>query len=147
MSEREETLQIFFSETEELLKSAEESLLALESAPESVSDVEKIFRSVHTMKSGAAMVGFMGISDYAHLLESLLERLRNRKLTVTKNLITALLDANDFIRSMVDRVARGESEAAPETLEERKGQVRRYLGVEAVTGPEESAAAAQVKES
>jgi len=147
MSEREETLQIFFSETEDLLKLAEESLLALESAPESVSDVEQLFRSVHTMKSGAAMVGFMGISDYAHLLESLLERLRSRKLTVTKNLITALLDANDFIRSMVDRAARGETEAAPETLEERKGQVRRYLGVEAVSAPEESVEAPHVKES
>ncbi|MDY6950901.1 MAG: chemotaxis protein CheA [Thermodesulfobacteriota bacterium] len=146
MSEREETLEIFFSETEDLLKSAEESLLTLESEPESVSDIEQIFRSVHTMKSGAAMVGFMGISDYAHLLESLLERLRNKKLPVTKNLITALLDAIDFIRSMVDRVARGETEAAPETLKERKGQVRRYLGVEAVSGPEERVERPQTKE-
>jgi chemotaxis protein histidine kinase CheA len=42
MSEEDETLQIFFSETEELLKQAEESLLALESTPQSASDIEQL---------------------------------------------------------------------------------------------------------
>jgi two-component system chemotaxis sensor kinase CheA len=137
MSEIDETLQIFFSETDELIKSAEESLLALESTPKSTEDIEQLFRSVHTIKSGAAMVGFMGISEYAHLLENLLERLRSQKLSVTNNLITFLLDAIDFIRSMLDRVAEGEADADPEVLSRRQGQVKRYLGVEAVTPVEE----------
>ena len=137
MNELDETLQIFFSETDELVKSAEESLLALESTPESTEDIEQLFRSVHTMKSGAAMVGFMGISEYAHLLENLLERLRSGKLAVTNNLITFLLDAIDFIKSMLDRVAEGEAEADPELLSQRQGQVKRFLGVKAVTPPAE----------
>ncbi len=62
MSEREEVLEIFFSESDDLLKLAEESLLALESTPESISDIEQLFRSIHTLKSSAAMVGFMNIS-------------------------------------------------------------------------------------
>ena len=138
MIETDETLEIFFSETEDLLKSAEESLLALESTPESTSDLEQLFRSVHTMKSSAAMVGFMGISDYAHLLENLLERLRSRKLAVTKKLITFLLDSVDFIRSMVNSASQGEEEADAEVLRSRKGQVKRYLGIEGVSSvPEE----------
>ncbi|MBW1740099.1 MAG: chemotaxis protein CheA [Deltaproteobacteria bacterium] len=137
MSDQDETLEIFFSETEDLLKSAEESLLALESSPESTSDIEQLFRSVHTVKSGAAMVGFMGISDYAHLLETLLERLRTHKLAVTKNLISFLLSSIDFIRSMVDRVSQGEAEPDPEVLNQRKDQVKRYLGVDGISSPEE----------
>jgi two-component system chemotaxis sensor kinase CheA len=137
MNEQDETLQIFFSETDELLKAAEESLLALESEPESAPDIEQLFRAVHTMKSGAAMVGFMGISEYAHLVENLLERLRSQKLAVTNNLITFLLDAVDFIRSMVDQVFQGEAEVDPEVLNQRKSQVKRYLGVEAVSAPAE----------
>ncbi len=135
MSEQDETLEIFFSETDELIKSAEESLLALESSPTSVSDIEQLFRSVHTMKSGAAMMGFTGISDYAHLLENLLEHLRSNTLTVTNNLITFLLDAIDFIRSMIDRVSLGKAEADPEVLRHRKSQVKRYLGVEGAREP------------
>jgi two-component system chemotaxis sensor kinase CheA len=137
MSEQDETLEIFFSETDELLRAAEESLLALESEPESASDIEQVFRSVHTMKSGAAMVGFMGISEYSHLVENLLERLRSQKLAVSNNLITFLLDAVDFIRSMVDQVSQGEAEVDPEVLNQRKSQVKRYLGVEAVSAPAE----------
>ena len=137
MNELDETLQIFFSETDELVKSAEESLLALESTPESTEDIEQLFRSVHTMKSGAAMVGFMGISEYAHLLENLLERLRSGKLAVTNNLITFLLEAIDFVKSMLDQVAEGEPEADPEILSQRQGQVKRFLGVKAVTPSEE----------
>ena len=137
MSEQDEALEIFFSETDELLRAAEESLLALESEPESASDIEQVFRSVHTMKSGAAMVGFMGISEYSHLVENLLERLRSQKLAVSNNLITFLLDAVDFIRSMVDQVSQGEAEVDPEVLNQRKSQVKRYLGVEAVSAPAE----------
>ncbi|NVM21927.1 MAG: chemotaxis protein CheA [Desulfobacterales bacterium] len=137
MSEQDETLQIFFSETDELLKLAEESLLALESTPKSTSDIEQLFRSVHTVKSSAAMVGFICISDYAHLLETLLERIRSGKLAVTKNLITLLLGSIDFIRSMADRVSQGEAEADPEVLGEKKDQVKRYLGVEAISTAEE----------
>ena len=132
----DETLQIYFSETEELLKLAEESLLSLESSPQSVSDIEQLFRSVHTLKSGAGMVGFMHISDYAHLVESLLERIRSGKLAVTNNLITFLLDSIDFIRSMVDRVYQGEDEVDPEVLDKRKDQVRRYLGVDGISSSE-----------
>ncbi len=137
MNEQNETLQIFFSETDELIRSAEESLLALEFTPKSASDIEQLFRSIHTVKSGAAMVGFMGLSEYAHLLENLLERLRSRKLIATNNLITFLLDSLDFIRSMLDRVSQGETEADPDVLSQRKGQVKRFLGVEAVTPFEE----------
>jgi two-component system chemotaxis sensor kinase CheA len=137
MSEDDETLQIFFSETEELLKQAEESLLALESTPESQSDIEQLFRSVHTLKSGAGMVGYMGISEYAHLVENLLDRIRAGKLAATNNLVTFLLTAVDFIRSMVDRVSQGEGEVDPQVLDERKDQVKRYLGVDGITSSEQ----------
>ncbi|MBW1937480.1 MAG: chemotaxis protein CheA [Deltaproteobacteria bacterium] len=137
MSEQEEVLEIFFSESDDLLKLAEESLLSLESTPESMPDIEQLFRSVHTLKSSAAMVGFINISDYAHLLETLLERLRSRKLDITKNLITILLSSIDFMRSMVDRVSQGETEeAAPGVLDKRKNQVKRYLGIHAMDAPE-----------
>ena len=145
MSEDDETLQIFFSETEDLLKLAEESLLALESTPESESDIEQLFRSVHTLKSGAGMVGYLDISEYAHLLENLLERLRSGKLAVTNHLVTFLLNSIDFIRLMIEKVSQGEVGADPEVLDERKDQVKRYLGIDGISSPEEEPES-QVKE-
>ncbi|MEW5736510.1 MAG: chemotaxis protein CheA [Thermodesulfobacteriota bacterium] len=138
MSEQDETLQIFFAESEDLLRSAEDSLLRLEQNPGPGQDVEELFRAIHTLKSGSAMVGFSIISDYSHLLESLLERVRSGQLPISKPLITFLLTDVDFLRQMVDRGGRGEQEAAPEVIKSRKAQLNRFLGMTAI--PSEEAA-------
>jgi len=132
MNEQDETLEIFFAETEDLIKTSEESLLRLETAPEAGPDLEELFRAVHTLKSGSAMVGFNHISEYSHLLENLLDRLRDGKLPITKNLISFLLEAIDFIRDMVDKCVSGETKIEPEVLETKKAQVNRFLGMEGI---------------
>ncbi len=137
MNELDETLEIFFTETEDLIKTSEESLLRLESAPEAGPDLEELFRAIHTLKSGSAMVGFDHISEYAHLLENLLDRLRDGKLSITKPLISFLLEAIDFIRDMVNKCAGGETSIEPEVIEAKKAQVNRFLGMDSI--PEEDA--------
>ncbi|ACL06162.1 CheA signal transduction histidine kinase [Desulfatibacillum aliphaticivorans] len=136
MNEADETLQIFFAETDDLLRSAEESLLRLENNPGSGGEVQEIFRAIHTMKSGSAMVGFTKVSEYSHLLENLLERVRGGQLTVTKPLVSFLLEDIDFLRKMVERGGRGEPEAEPEVLHARKSQLNRFLGMDAISEPE-----------
>jgi len=137
MNELDETLEIFFAETEDLIKTSEESLLRLESAPEAGPDLEELFRAVHTLKSGSAMVGFDHISEYAHLIENLLDRLRDGKLPITKPLISFLLEAIDFIRDMVDKCLSGETSIEPEVMEAKKAKVNRFLGMDSI--PEEDA--------
>jgi len=137
MNEREETLQIFFAETEDLLKKSEESLLRLEVTPGPGPDLEELFRAIHTLKSGSAMVGFNALSEYVHIIENLLDRIRNNQLSVTKPLISFLLEDVDFIRAMVDRCAAGE-DIDPDTLNARKAQLNRFLGIEGVSGQEEA---------
>jgi len=132
MNERDETLEIFFAETEDLIKTSEESLLRLESAPGTGPALEELFRAVHTFKSGSAMVGFDQISEYTHLLENLLDRLRDGKVPITKPLISFLLEAIDFIRNTVDNCARGDTNIEPKVLETKKAQVNRFLGLEGI---------------
>ena len=137
MNEREETLQIFFAETEDLLKRSEESLLRLEAAPGPGSDLEELFRAIHTLKSGSAMVGFNALSKYVHIIENLLDRIRNNQLSVTRPLISFLLEDVDFIRAIVDRCAGGEDVDA-DTLNTRKAQLNRFLGIEGISRQEEA---------
>ncbi len=132
MNEPDETLKIFFAETEDLIKTSEESLLRLESAPEAGPELEELFRAIHTLKSGSAMVGFDHISEYAHLIENLLDRLRDGKLPITRPLISFLLEEIDFIRDMVDKCADGETGIEPVVLEARKARVNRFLGMDSI---------------
>lgn len=137
MNEQEETLQIFFAETDDLLRRSEESLLRLEEAPEPGQDLEELFRAIHTLKSGSAMVGFNTLSKYVHLIENLLDRIRNNQLPVTRPLISFLLEDIDFIRAMLDRGVAGE-DVDPDVLNARKAQLNRFLGIKGVSGEEEA---------
>ncbi len=127
-----ELLQIFLLECDDLLKLAEASLLTLESSPQATAPVDELFRSIHTLKSSAAMVGLVPLSEYAHHLENLLDRLRSHKLAITKNLITFLLESVDYIRLLVEQAATGNTEMDRGELAKRQDQIKRYLGLEAV---------------
>ncbi|MFC1837472.1 chemotaxis protein CheA [Thermodesulfobacteriota bacterium] len=132
MNTDDETLQIFIAESEDLLKTTEESLLRLEVVTEPGPELEELFRAVHTLKSSTALVGFDTISGYVHLLENLLERIRNNQLQVTRSLISFLLEDVDFIHKMVGQSIKGELNSDPDTLailEDRKNMVNRFLGV------------------
>lgn len=111
--EQDELLQIYFSEADELLQSIEKSTMALEADPQDKSVVNEIFRAVHTIKSSSAMVGLNGLSEHAHLLENLLEKLRSQQMPITRNLISFLLENHDAMKGMVERFAQGKIEENP----------------------------------
>ncbi len=131
MTAQDELLQIFLLESDDLLKVAETSLLTLESAPLATVPIDELFRSIHTIKSSAAMVGLIPLSEYAHHLENLLERLRSHKLAISKNLITFLLESVDFIRLLIEQVVADSAAMDLAGLARRQDQIKRYLGLEA----------------
>lgn len=99
-------LQTFLAESEEGLSAMEQALVALESRPEDDEALGTIFRAAHTLKGNASSFGFQGVTEFAHVLEDVLDRLRNRALPVTRSLITLLLRSVDALRQMVpDAVA------------------------------------------
>ncbi|OGP52216.1 MAG: hypothetical protein A2Y79_13070 [Deltaproteobacteria bacterium RBG_13_43_22] len=134
--ESNELLEIYFIEAEDLLQRIEKSLLALEESPEDPAQVQEVFRAVHTMKSSAAMVGFDAISEYAHLLENLLDRLRSGRLQPSRSLISHLLTGQGLLRIMVEKASRGEEAISPPELAAQKEQLARFMGIQ---GTEEAA--------
>lgn len=131
--ESNELLEIYFSEVEDLLQRIEKNLLALEEAPDDPALVQEVFRAVHTMKSSAAMVGFESVSEYAHLLENLLERLRSGRLPTSRPLITHLLKGQGLLRTMVDKASRGEEPITPAELAVQKEHLSRFMGLQGPT--------------
>lgn len=99
--DREELLQTFLAEAEEQLDQLEQSLVALESAPASEEHLTLLFRSAHTLKGNASVVGFRGVVEFAHVVEDVLERLLNRSIAPSEELISLLLEAVDGLRQMV----------------------------------------------
>ncbi len=129
--EQDDLLQIYFSEADELLQTVEQSVMALESDPQNTDVVYELFRAVHTMKSSAAMVGFTQLSEHAHRLENLLEKLRNQQLPVTPSLVSFLLENHDLIKSMVENLAQGKHGAEAGVIEAMGQKANRFLGLDA----------------
>ncbi|HEC99436.1 MAG TPA: chemotaxis protein CheA [Proteobacteria bacterium] len=129
--EQDELLQIYFSEAEELLQTMEHSLMTLESEPQNESVINEVFRAMHTMKSSSAMVGFTQLSEHAHLLENLMERIRSKQVSITQNLVSFLLENHDLIKSAVENAAQGKPDVGLDAFPAMAEKVRRFLGLAA----------------
>ncbi len=100
--------EIFQEEAGELLEELETGLLELESDPENLDLVGRIFRAMHTIKGSGAMFGFDDIASFTHHVESALDQVRDGRVKVTHELIDLILAARDHITSLMAAVAGGE---------------------------------------
>jgi two-component system, chemotaxis family, sensor kinase CheA len=97
----------FVAEADEGLNALEESLLELETNPDNADALHEIFRTVHTIKGSAAMVGYDNLSEFAHLLEDALDLMRSGAITVTPVRVTLLLQSVDAMRGIMRGAAAG----------------------------------------
>lgn len=106
-SELQET---FLAEAIEIVETLEVHFIELEKNPDSKVVIEKIFRLAHTLKGSAKAVAFDELSNFTHIIENLLVKLKDGDLVADRVVIGVLLEAsdllNDFVRSLQhDRTA------------------------------------------
>ncbi|MGI5240886.1 chemotaxis protein CheA [Dactylosporangium sp. CA-139066] len=116
-----DALDTFITEARELVQDFEEGLLELESAPDGPEAVNALFRAMHTLKGSSGLFGLNHLVSFTHVLESVLDDLRDGRLQVSADLVSALLPCADHITALVDAVAagRGEPGAAEQEMSAR----------------------------
>ena len=125
--------QVFFEESAELLEEMERLLLELDVADPGKDALNAIFRTAHSIKGGSATFGFNEITETTHILESLLDRLRNGELPVRVEMVDVFLKAVDVIKMQLAGRQFG-SEVDAQAVAE----ICRQLGVFAEEGPAEA---------
>jgi len=108
-----ELLREFHSESLELLRSIEASVLALEEGSAGPDVVNAIFRAFHTFKGSAGFLQLEALRDFAHQLESLLDEVRSGRLAVSRRVIDAILAGADVLAACVVDVGDQVSGAVP----------------------------------
>ncbi len=101
----DQALQTFIVEARELLQAMEESLLQLESEPGDDDAIGAIFRAAHTIKGSAGLFGLAPIVSFTHIVEDVLDRLRDGSVRVDAALIAVLLKSGDHMLELIDVVA------------------------------------------
>ena len=92
----------FLEEANENIADLEDALLKLEKSPEDPDLVERVFRSMHSLKGGGAMFGFQKLSDFTHHLENIYDRVREGALDINKGLLDLTLQSVDHMKLLLD---------------------------------------------
>jgi two-component system chemotaxis sensor kinase CheA len=94
--------QVFFEESFEGLEIMETGLLGLSSGQPDVEEINAIFRAAHSIKGGSGTFGFTAISDFTHVMETLLDEMRDGRREVSSDVVNILLRSVDVLREMLE---------------------------------------------
>lgn len=123
---------IFFEECSEGLDIMENGLLTLDENAD-LESINTIFRAAHSIKGGGGTFGFFQITEFTHVVETLLGEMREGDRVPTKDVVNLLLISVDVLRAMTDALQYGS-----EMDEERNATVKAQL--EAVLAGDSGAA-------
>jgi len=98
-----EICQAFAVESAELLVEMEASLMDLETNRGDVDELNRLFRTIHTIKGSAGIVGYEKLEHFCHSIESILVQIRDNELHLESDLISLLLRCHDHIRSAIEK--------------------------------------------
>lgn len=108
LSLEQEMLKEFLIEAKELLEELDNNFVILESKPNDSDLINEIFRSVHTIKGGAGMVGNEKLQTVAHRMEDILNKIRKGETSLSTDIIDPLLSGLDVLKQITECLVRDE---------------------------------------
>ena len=129
--------QVFFDESFEGLDIMESGLLEMDPGSADPEQINSIFRAAHSIKGGSGTFGFTNIADFTHVMETLLDEMRDGRRQVTAEAVNVLLASVDVLREMLTATSE-DAEVDPERVKAQKAELDRILagGAAVVEAPE-----------
>jgi len=94
-------VKLFADECKECLDDLEKNILKLETCPEDIGLTDSIFTGIHGIKISSSFAGLPIITRLCREIELLLEAVRIRRITVSKEVIDSLLLSGDFLDAYI----------------------------------------------
>ncbi|MDF3822048.1 chemotaxis protein CheW [Leptospira sp. 96542] len=137
-----EYTEVFLEESEDQIEELNANLVKLEKDHENPEIINDIFRAAHSLKSSSAFVGLYNLSDLAHTMENLLQKIREGSLEINVKLVNLLFECFDLIKHVIEGVANGVKVETPFTE-----MIEKLQDYEAATSGGGSSLASQTKET
>ncbi len=100
-------LDTFYEESFEGLDIMETNLLELDAGQVDDETINSIFRAAHSIKGGSGTFGLMDVADFTHVLETLLDEMRDGLRPVTSEAVALMLSSVDVLRDMLTALRDG----------------------------------------
>jgi two-component system chemotaxis sensor kinase CheA len=114
MMKKDAAREALVQEARELIVAMEAALLQMESDGPSRDAINAIFRAAHTIKGSAGLFAFDSIVSFTHLLENVLDKVRNDILQLDDAMMSLLLNCGDYMDDLVDAIAQFQEEQDPD---------------------------------
>jgi two-component system chemotaxis sensor kinase CheA len=122
----DQALQTYIAEARELLQDMEDSLLRLENEPDDADTIGAIFRAAHTIKGSAGLFNLDPIVKFTHIVEDVLDRVRDGEVAIENELVAVLLESCDHMLYLVNVVA-AQGEQLDDAAKAREIDLRKRL--------------------
>ncbi|NJL91167.1 MAG: histidine kinase [Coleofasciculaceae cyanobacterium SM2_1_6] len=103
-SGKQEILGYFIDEANEHLETLEKGLLELKAVISDNERMNELFRAAHSVKGGAAMLGYTSIQSTAHQLEDGFKILKEYPIKIDQQLETLFLSGYDILKELVEKL-------------------------------------------
>lgn len=104
-SEQEERIKrLFILEAEEHLQTLENLLVDLKATMEDSESVNEMYRAAHSVKGGAAMLGFTSVNKIAHRLEDCFKIIKDNPVDIDDNIESKFVKGYDVLKELVEKI-------------------------------------------
>jgi chemotaxis protein histidine kinase CheA len=97
-------LGYFIEEAKEHLETLEQGILNLGHLVNNTEQINEVFRAAHSVKAGAAMLGYSSIQKTAHRLEDAFTILKENPIEVDQKLESLFLKGYDLLQVLIDKL-------------------------------------------
>ncbi len=139
-------LDTFYEESFEGLDIMETNLLELDAGQVDDDTINSIFRAAHSIKGGSGTFGLMDVADFTHVLETLLDEMRDGQRQVTSEGVALMLSSVDVLRDMLTALRDGneiDTARVTEVHDELEAMLKAGATAVAESGPAQEEVAEQ----
>ena len=104
MDEFDEILQDFLVESFELIEQLDQDLVELESSPEDLDLLNRIFRVAHTVKGASSFLNFDVLTHLTHHMENILNLARHGELKINAEIMDVILESIDLMKALLETI-------------------------------------------
>lgn len=104
MDEFQEILQDFLIESFELIEQLDQDLVELETRPDDLELLNRIFRVAHTVKGASSFLNFDVLTHLTHHMEDVLNRARHGELVISPNIMDVILESIDLMKALLNTI-------------------------------------------
>ena len=135
----------FIEESLEGIDIMETMLLDLQPLSDDDEAINTIFRAAHSIKGGAATFGFSTIADFTHVIETLLDEIRNKDRAITQAAIELFLESVDCLRMLLKDTEADDENLARVTELQKSLELMLNDGAEAIVPNDNTASNVQAE--